>query len=49
MRRCFQCVKYFEGEDEEREYNEHLRSKEHSKNRNKKLAPDEESLVNKYN
>ena len=49
MRRCFQCSRCFEGIVEEREYNEHLGSKEHKDNRNKKLDVVEQALVDKYN
>lgn len=49
MRRCFQCSCHFEGNQEEREYNEHLGSKEHKDNRTKKLDVEEQALVDKYN
>jgi hypothetical protein len=49
MRRCFQCSRHFEGANEEREYNEHLRSKEHEDNRTKKLDVTEQALIDKYN
>lgn len=49
MRRCFQCCFSSEGTKEEQQYNEHLSSKEHKDNRNKKLDVEEQSLVDKYN
>jgi hypothetical protein len=48
MRRCFQCSRHFEGTGEEREFNEHLGSKEHEDNRDKQQDPEEEALINKY-
>lgn len=49
MRRCFQCSRHFEGDTEERDYNQHLSSKEHEDNRNKKLSAEEQALIDKYN
>lgn len=49
MRRCFQCSRHFEGNGEERDYNEHLRSQEHEANRTKKLDSEEQALIDKYN
>ncbi|HEX6826570.1 MAG TPA: hypothetical protein VF077_09680 [Nitrospiraceae bacterium] len=49
MRRCFQCLRHFEGNNEEREYYDHMGSKEHQDNRSKKLDPEEQALIDKYN
>jgi hypothetical protein len=49
MRRCFQCSRHFEGKEEEREYNQHLSSKEHEDNRGKPLDSEEQALIDKYN
>lgn len=48
MRRCFQCTRCFEGNNEERDYNAHLRSQEHRDNQEKKLEVEEQALVDKY-